>query len=235
MTKLSADYLAALRLLVEGGLEPGLQAAANLGATADKLRLSSLELARIHHAALTAILTIPTFAKDEGFRILRASFFFNEALTPIEKTHRSALESKAELCGTHKNLSQTLEDLLVSQRQMVRQIEELKSAGDALRTSEETAAYLLVESRTMEEALLAVTRRNLSADETERKQMSLRLQDDIAQAMLGIHVRLSALKVAVSVSHEDLAGQITSAERLMAESIESIARFASSFDTDREN
>ena len=54
-----------------------------------------------------------------------------------------------------------------------------------------------------------MTRRLLSANEAERELMSLHLRDDIAQVMLGIHVRLLALKKAVSISHEDLAEKIT--------------------------
>ncbi|MGK0186280.1 MAG: signal transduction histidine kinase [Verrucomicrobiales bacterium] len=235
MRKLSANYLAALRLHDKDDLESHLQIAQNLGVTAVDLGLGTLELAKIHAAALTAILTSPTSAKDEEVRTIRASHFFNEALTPIEMTHRSAVNAAAELHGIRTDLDQRTKDLVASQRQLAREIEERKSTEDALRTSEENAADLLVDSKILEEELRAMTRRTLSANEAERKQMSLHLQDDIAQAMLGIHVRLLALKVEVSTSNEDLTEQITGTERLMAQSVKSIGSFASALNIDREN
>ncbi|MEZ5329409.1 MAG: hypothetical protein R3F19_30540 [Verrucomicrobiales bacterium] len=236
MSELAADYLAALRSHDEGGLEAHLRKARQLGATAVRMGLGTLELAKIHETALSTILTPPTMdANKVATTTSRATIFFNEALTLIEKTHRSALEKAAELNGIHADLDQRTKDLVASQRQVVREAEERKSAEDALRTSDETAADLLRESRMLEEELLEMTRRTLLADESERKQMSLHLQDDIAQAMLGIHFRLLALKKAVSISHEDLAEQITGTERLMAQSVKTISSFASALAIDREN
>ena len=65
--------------------------------------------------------------------------------------------------------------------------------------------------------------------------MSLHLQDDIAQTMIGIHVRLLALKKAVSIKHEDFAEQITTTERLMAQSVKTIGSFANALDSHREH
>ena len=235
MIALAADYLVALRLHDEDGLEAHLQMARQLGATAVRMGLGTLELAKIHAVALTTLLSTPVMAVNEVATTNRATVFFNEALTPIEKTHRSALETAAELQGIHADLDQRTKDLVASQHQVAREIEEHKSAEEALRTSEEIAADLFAESRMLEEELREMARRTLSANEAERKQMSLHLQDDIAQAMIGIHVRLLALKVAVTASHEDLAEQITSTERLMAQSVKTLSSFASAIDQYREN
>jgi signal transduction histidine kinase len=237
ISKLSADYLAALRLHDEDGLETHLQMARGLGATAVETGLGALELAKIHDAALTDILSASTStsAASEDATASRASIFFNEALTPIERTHRSALEAAAELREIHTDLDQRTKDLAASKREVVRQMEERKVVEDALRTSEETAADLLVHSRMLEEELLEMTRRTLSANEAERKRMSLHLQDDIAQTMIGIHVRLLALKKAVSIKHEDFAEQITTTERLMAQSVKTIGSFANALDSHREH
>ena len=97
MSTLSADYLTALRLHGKDGREGHLQMARKLGATAVEMGLCTLELAKIHEVALTAMLSAPTVAANEDATTTRATIFFNEALTPIEKTHRSALEAAAEL------------------------------------------------------------------------------------------------------------------------------------------
>ncbi|MGK0186427.1 MAG: signal transduction histidine kinase [Verrucomicrobiales bacterium] len=235
MSKLAADYFVALRVHGEDGLEAHLQMARQIGATAVRMGIDTLGLAKIHESALTAILSAPALGANEEATTTRATIFFNEALTPIEKTHRSALEAAAELQVIHTELDQRSKDLAASQHEVVRETKKRKSVEYALRTSQEAAAELLVESRMLEEELLVMTRRTLLANEAERKQMSLHLQDDIAQAMLGIHVRLLALKAAVSISHEDVAEQITSTERLMAQSVKMISSFANAIDGNHEN
>lgn len=235
MSELAADYLAGLRLHSEDGLVAHLQGARQLGATAVSMGIGTLELAKIHEAALTTILSTPAGVVNEDAKTTRATVFFNEALTPIEKTHRSALAAAAELHGIHTDLDQRTRDLIASQGQVIQKIEERKSVENALRSSEEAAAELLVQSRMLEEELREMTRRTFSANEAERKQMSLHLQDTIAQTMLGIHVRLLALKSAVSLNHEDIAERIATTERLMAQSVKTIGSFASALNIDREN
>jgi len=234
MSDLPADYLVALRLHGEEGLDSHLQLARQLGATAVRMGIGTLKLAKIHEAALTTILSSSAGVVNEDVTTKRATAFFNEALTPIEKTHRSALAADAELHGVHTDLDQRTRDLVASQGQVVQEIEECKSVEDALRSSEEAAAELLVQSRTLEEELRVMTRRTFSANEAERKQMSLHLQDTIAQTMLGIHVRLLALKAAVSINHEDIAEQIATTERLMAQSVKTISSFANAIDRHHE-
>jgi len=227
MSKLSADYLAALRLHGDDdGLETHLQMARKLGAAAVELGLGTLGLAKLHDAALTTILSAPTLAASKDATTSRASIFFNEAILPIEKTHRSALEAAVELHGINADLDQRTADLAASQRKVMREMKKRKTSEAALRTSEETAADLLVESRLLEEELREMTRRTLSANEVERERMSLHLQDEIAQTLLGIHVRLLALQKTIGISRELLAKQITSTERLMAQSVKTIGSFA---------
>lgn len=235
MSTFPADYLAALRLHDADGSEAHMRRARQLGATAVELGLGTLELAKIHETALTTILSTPATVVNEDVTTNRATIFFNEALVPIEKTHRIALEAAADLHGIHTDLDRRTRDLAASQHEVVREMKERKSAENAFRASEETAAELLVESRMLEEELLEMTHRTLSADEAGRKQISLHLQGDIAQAMLGIHIRLLALKKAVSINHEDFVEQITATERLMAQSVKMISSFADAIDRDHEN
>jgi signal transduction histidine kinase len=235
MTTFAADYHAALSLHDEDGLDAHLQKALQLGTTAVRMGVDTLELAKIHEAALTTILSSPAKAMNVDATTNRATIFFNEALTPIEKTHRSALEAAEELHETNTDLSQRNKDLVVSKRKIAQEKEERKLAENALRTSEEKGSDLLVESQLLEAELLEMVRRTLSANEAERKQMCSRLQDDIAQEMLGIHVRLLALKAAVKINQEDVTTQISTTERLMAQSVKTISSFAKAMDRHHEN
>ena len=234
LSKLSADYGTALRLH-DRDTEAHLLKARQLGAAAVEMDLSTLDLAKIHDAAMTDLLSSPTSPGREVITTTRAAIFFNEALTPIEKTHRIALEAAAELHGIHTDLDQRTKDLAASQREVVREKKERKTAERALRTGEETATELLRDSRMLEEELREMTRQTLSAAESERERMSLHLQDDIAQAMIGIQVRLLALKKSVSMSHENIAEQISTTESLMAQSVKMISSFANAIDHSCEN
>lgn len=234
MTEFAADYLSALRLHAEDGLEAHLQKARQFGATAVRMGVGTLELAKIHEAALTTILSSPKIVMTEEATTNRATIFFNEALTPIEKTHRSALKAAEELHGVHADLDQRTKDLVISRHQLAQEREARKLAENALRTSDEKGSDLLIESQMLEAELLEMVRRTLSADEAERKQMSLHLQDHIAQAMLGIHVRLLALKATVSISHENVSEQITTTERLLAQSVKTISNFANAMERHHE-
>lgn len=236
ISQLAADYLAALRLYdEEDGGESHLQVAHSLGEAAIKAGLGTLELAKIHVAVLADLLSAPASSAEEEERTARAAIFFNEALIPVEKTNRSALEADRELQQVKIDLRQRTEDLATSQRAVKREIEERKLTEDALHSRKEIAAELLEESRDLEEMLREMTHRSLTANEAEREQMSLHLQDEIAETLLGTHVKLLALKKAVSISHDDIAQQIATTQSLMAKSVETISLFASSLSNQHEN
>ena len=60
------------------------------------------------------------------------------------------------------------------------------------------------------------------------------LNDEIAQTLLGINVRLLTLKRAAKGSPETLAQEIARTERLVEESMQSIDRFAQGLEKDQE-
>ena len=67
------------------------------------LGLETLDVARIHEQALLELVsTYSPGARDGIFR--RAGIFFAETITPIEKTHRSALEANARLSRLNESL-----------------------------------------------------------------------------------------------------------------------------------
>jgi signal transduction histidine kinase len=64
----------------------------------------------------------------------------------------------------------------------------------ALRKSGEHYTRLLKESLQLQERLRNLTHQVLAAQENERRNISRELQDEIAQTLLGINVRLLSLK-----------------------------------------
>ena len=81
----------------------------------------------------------------------------------------------------------------------------------------------------MQKHLRRLTHRILSAQEDKRKQISRDLQDEIAQTLLGINVRLLTLKKEAAIDANGLEKEIASTQRFVDKSVKSIKRFARKF------
>src|ERR1041385_5389103 len=101
--RLSQEYHAALLEYLERGPRGSLQLAQNLGDKAIDLQLETLDLVRIHERTLMR-LTLPSDSPGRRAAIVRrAGTFFAAVSTPMEKLHRTAVESSMRL----KQLGQT--------------------------------------------------------------------------------------------------------------------------------
>ena len=81
----------------------------------------------------------------------------------------------------------------------------------------------------MQEGLRQLTHQVLAAQEDERKKISLELQDEIAQTLLGINVRLLSLKQEARSNTKGLKNEIASTQRLVVKSAQSVRRVAREF------
>ena len=82
------------------------------------------------------------------------------------------------------------------------------------------------ESRQMQEHLRHLTRKILTAQEDERREISRELHDEIAQTLTGINVRLTNLKREAVVNTKGLKGKIAGTQRLVQKSVKIVHRFA---------
>src|ERR1017187_8054699 len=108
LTAFARPYVKALRKHLLQGPRASLQPAHDLGCQAAALDLETLDVARIHDGALAAL---EGSRSKDGF-IKQAEIFFDEAIIPIEKTHRAALKANVSL----SRLSQTLDRRTVDLR-----------------------------------------------------------------------------------------------------------------------
>jgi signal transduction histidine kinase len=161
--------------------------------------------------------------------IKRAEIFFTEAVTPIESTHGAARKINADLIQVNKTLDKRTLDLAATNRSLKRGIAQRKSAEKALKTSGGHAKKLLEESRSLHEHLRHLTHQILLAQENKRKKVSHELQDEIAQTLLGINVRLLSLKRQGTNNSKGLQKEIASTRRLVDKSMKGIKRFAREF------
>src|SRR6185436_1135053 len=151
---------------------------------------------------------------------------FAEAITPIEKIHRTALEANAHLSRLNEALRQRAGQLDASNRQLKKEIVQRKAVEEALRKSERHYSELLQQSRQMQEQLRHLSHQLLSAQEEERKKISRELHDEIAQTLTGINVQLASLKTEARLNTKDLEKKITSTQRLVEDSVRIVHQFA---------
>ena len=188
--------------------------------------LETLDLARIHEQALIT-LVLPGYSPiTRDGMVRRAGTFFAEAITPIEKTHRTAREANVHLSRMIETLNRRSADLTDSNRQLKREIAQRKSVEESLRNSERHYSQLLEQSHDLQEQLRLLSRQLLLAQEEERKRISRELHDEIAQTLTGINVRLAALRTEATVNTKGLQKKIASAQRMVEKSVDIVHRFA---------
>ncbi|NOS69241.1 MAG: hypothetical protein HOP33_04850 [Verrucomicrobia bacterium] len=222
---LSQRYVTALRKHLKQGPRASLQPAVRVGRRAVALGMETLELARIHERAITAL----EISNSKNGFIKRAEIFFTEALTPIVETHRAARQSKIHLLRLNETLNLRSVELAATNRQLKCGIVRRKTVEAALKKSGVHYTRLLKDSLQLQEGLRQLTHQVLVAQEDERKKISHELQDGIAQTLLGINVRLLALKKEAWLNTKGLKNEIATTQRLVVKSARSVRRVAREF------
>jgi signal transduction histidine kinase len=222
LIRLSQRYMTALRKHLKQESRASLQSALGLGRRAVALGLETLELARIHERA---IITLEVASSKNGF-IKQAEIFFNEAITPIVEKHRGARQGNGHLSRMKETLNRRTEELAVFNRQLQRGIVRRKIMEDAAEKNGKHHNKCLEESLQLQKRRRQLTHRVLAAQEDDRKSISRELQDEIAQTLLGINVRLLTLKQQARNNTKGLKNEIASTQRLVVKSAKSVRRVA---------
>ncbi len=227
--RLSEKYLAALRSYLQDGSTIGFRLAHELGGEAVINGLEILGLARIHDAAFEVLLPPSATPAEREQLALRASGFFTEAIIPIENTHPTALDATLKIDQAADQLHQHTQALEYSNREIRQEITTRQLAEAALKTSEKSTTAKQAESRIVEQHLQEIVRKILCANEKERTMMSQILQHEIAQALLGIKIKLLALESEASANQLSLSEKITTTHWLVETSAQTLSNLIREF------
>jgi two-component system, NarL family, sensor histidine kinase DegS len=226
LTNLSRRYQAALCRHLKQGRPASLDSARGLGSQALAAGLQTLDLAKLHEQTLVAEVLPDCPAARRTALIKRAGTFFAVAITPIEKTHRTARTATLHLRRFIETLSQRTVELAAANLELSLEITQRKAAEEALKKSERHYSVLLEKSDRLQEQLRQLSRQILSAQEEERRQISRELHDVIAQTLTGINVRLAALKKDAATNTKGLDRNIARTQRLVEHSVDIVHQFA---------
>jgi hypothetical protein len=164
-------------------------------------------------------------ASNSGM-VKRAASFFAQAARSVQKTHRAAVAAAAHLAGQNKILLRRTAELVGANRQLKKGILRRKFSEKALSDSRKRYAKLSRESQHLQKHLQRLAHQILLAQEDERTHVSHSLQEEIAQTLLGINVRLLTLKKQGVERCGHLTKEIASTQRMVKKSVETINRFA---------
>jgi len=225
LIQLSQNYMAALRTFLKSGVNAGLQPALTLGRQAVTMGVDTLGLARMHEYAMS---TLNLTSRKESLT-RRAEHFFTEAITPIVETHRAARQNQTDLHQLKETLARRTRELAATNRQLKHGIRRRKSVEVALKKCGIDYGRLLKSSLHVQQGLRQLTHQVISAQEEERKKISHELQDEVAQTLLGINVRMLTLKQKSQLNTKGFKEEIASTQRLVAKSAKSVRRAARNF------
>jgi len=176
------------------------EAARRLGREAVESNLDVLDIARIHDQAMLVITgKSSTEVEHPSHQLSAGGAFLLESLAAVEVQHEQTYQAT---CQALKHGEQQLE--------------------------EKSARYdvLLAESRALQAKSQQLAHKILLAQEEERREISRELQDEVAQILAGVNVRLAALREIGVLGHQSLEQSIHQTQQMIEESVDTVHRFA---------
>jgi signal transduction histidine kinase len=224
--RLARNYAAALSKYLRQDLRTGSGAALRLGRQTTSLRLRTLDLARIHEAAMTALVQSGTMTGKKAAHRRRAETFFAEASAAIEEHYRAPGRSDAAFTRLEADLETRTRELAAANRQRRRAALRCKAVEEASEKRRVLHKRCLDESLELQNRLRQLTQRIVVAQEDDRSAISRQLQNEIAQTLIGINVRLLALQKEARGRTKRFKKDIASTQRAVVASATIVRRVA---------
>lgn len=223
------SYKTALRRYFKNNSATNLKSAERLGRKAVALGLEILDLARLHTKALSETMQANGTPQNRRKTTRQAKRFFVETIVQIEKTHTAALNDDIRVTQLSRKLCRHTAESSAMNQLLKRGVTRRKEAESALKKSSKQRTILLQESKRLQEHLRYLTHEILSAQEDDRRKISRRLHNEVAQTLLAINVRMLTLKESANANRVSLKKKIVNTQRLVRKSVKEINIFADEF------
>lgn len=223
MTALPQQYQAALGAWLHRKGPIG--AATSIGRAAASKKISSLQVARWHERAANAEAAMDGNGSSVA-TMKKAGRFFMEAIKPIERAQREAAKESERCDAMKETLARNSEQMVSADKKLKLELLRRAKVEQRLAESEKTHHGLLKKSAELHDDLRLLSRRIISAHESERRQISRDLHDQIASALAGINGELNNLKNDVAGKNIVLKRKVAKVQRLVQESVEGVHQFA---------
>ena len=223
-TEWARRYQRALHLFLQQGAPGCLAPAIQLGRKAAALGLETLDMALFHEKVLIPIASPITSPADRNALIEQATCFFNEVMVPVEKTHRGAVKAELRIARLTKILRKRTRESAASTRRLARSITQRRIAEEALRKNKISSDGQLEQSDQLQNRLRKQARTLLSAQEAERRNAGIALQNETAQTLCGILIQLLSLNRSARDTELSLQKDIDTTQRLVKKSLRRVSK-----------
>jgi len=146
-------------------------------------------------------------------------------LQPDASSALELLAARGRLQQLNAILDERNAELAFTNAQLEEEIALRKQAEAALTESKDHYFHLFQQAHAMEEDLRELSSKVLSAQEEERRRISRDLHDEIGQALTAVNVAIAMLKRQAR-SSPDFQRKVSEAERLLAQTMETVHSFA---------
>ena len=188
-------------------------------------QMAILELVEVHERLLCTEMGSEVTVAREAVMIRRGGGFFNAVVAAAYAGQPTAGRC-ARLCKALGALGRRCVEFAATNRRLALEIVRRREVEAALRHEEAECRKALENSEMLKEQLRDLSRQVLAVHEEERKMLSRELHDVIAQALLGINVRLATLKREAGINTGGLKRNISLTQKLVAKSADIVHRFA---------
>jgi signal transduction histidine kinase len=188
-------------------------------------RIPMLDLAKLHERLLIMEI-LPGGSTRKQSAVIRHAGNFFAAMIAESGAEIEGVRDAARLRKSIESLSVRTVQLASANRLLASEVKQRKKVETALRKSKRDSLKSLEKSEALKDQLRGLSHQILTAQENERKKISHELHDVVAQALLGINVRLATLKTEAGINTEDLARHIALTQKVVTKSADIVHQFA---------
>jgi signal transduction histidine kinase len=158
---------------------------------------------------------------------MRDTQFFNEATGTLMDRHRTTRRCRTALARVSAALTRRTSETAANRRMLEPDQVRRKSLEASLKSRHDAQAAILKESLRPQDKLRQPIWRMIVMQDRQRRSISDRLQDEIAQSMIGTNIGLSFLKAEAEMTATRLKGGITRARKQIRASLQEFRRITS--------